>query len=506
MDVDTATQETSLTDPELTLPADVRVLVDRKALTTDALTLFESDPKEEASFSESNAEACNRALRRVPSFLLGLFPCIAWIRSYNPAVLPCALMSLPGLSVAVLHVPQGVFPVTALMTGVVVQKYGGISENGTALAVDGVQLTTEQSRNGVATTIAFMSGLIQVGLWLLPLDRFAAIISPVMAEGFLTATAVMVIVSQLPSVFGSGAQTSKGLFGTPLTIYYVAKSLPHSGPATLLLSMAAFVLLIVLKGVIARQMRRLTVVPLPSDLILVAVATATSHFLELDVKHDVKVVGHITSGFPKPTPPPFESWPSLLPDAAAIAIVQFVSTFSIAKLFGQKQRLKTSASQEMLAYGMSNVVGSFFSCIPAGSALARSVVLKQVGVKTQCVLGVVIIVVLLPMLSMLRNLPKLWVISRFDFALWSLSFLSVVFLNATYGLLVGILLGLVVIFLELNGHKGSYLKPCKPDVFVSTETSSWIPPYEPSWTQKALLEKIGADHITPTIQDAIAFD
>ncbi|KAL1453531.1 hypothetical protein MTO96_043756 [Rhipicephalus appendiculatus] len=230
--------------------------------------------------------------------------------------------------------------------------------------------------------------------------------------------------------------------------------------------MAAFVLLIVLKGVIARQMRRLTVVPLPSDLILVAVATATSHFLELDVKHDVKVVGHITSGFPKPTPPPFESWPSLLPDAAAIAIVQFVSTFSIAKLFGQKQRLKTSASQEMLAYGMSNVVGSFFSCIPAGSALARSVVLKQVGVKTQ-VCGLVscafVAVTLYSIAPIFRPLPE---------ALWSLSFLSVVFLNATYGLLVGILLGLVVIFLELNGHKGSRLKPCKPDVFVSTETSS----------------------------------
>ncbi|XP_049274335.1 solute carrier family 26 member 6 [Rhipicephalus sanguineus] len=528
MDIDTATQETSLTDPDLTLPADARVIVDRKALTTDALALFEPDPKEETSFSQRKAETCERALRRVPSFFLGLFPCIAWIKSYNVRTFLVPDV-LAGLSVAVLHVPQGlvcaiiagvdpvlglysslypgliyaimgtspyvsigVFPVTALMTGVAVQKCGFISENATALADDGAQLSIEQSRNGVATTIAFMSGLIQVALWLLPLDRLAAIISPVMAEGFLTATAVMVIVSQLPAVFGSGAQTSKGLFGTPLTIYYVAKSIQHSTLATLLLSLAAFGLLIVLKGVIARQMRRFTVVPLPSDLVLVTVATAASHFLELDVKHSVKVVGHITSGFPKPTLPPFENWPSLLPDAAAIAIVQFVSTFSIAKLFGQKQRLKANASQEMLAYGMSNVVGSFFSCIPAGSALARSVVLREVGVNTQvcglvscafvavtlysiapifrplpeCVLGVVIIVVLLPMLSTLRNLAKLWVISRLDFALWSLSFLSVVLLNATYGLLVGVLLGLLVIFLELNGHKGSHLKPCKPDVFL----------------------------------------
>ncbi|XP_037273551.2 solute carrier family 26 member 6-like isoform X1 [Rhipicephalus microplus] len=532
MDVDISTHETPLTDPELTLLADARVIVNRKALTTDALTLFEPDAKEEASFSESDTNAHNCVLSRVPSFLLGLFPCVAWMRSYSVRSFLVADV-LAGLSVAVLHVPQGLvcaiiagvdpvlglysslypgliyavmgtspyisigaFPVTALMTGVVVQKYSVIADNATALADDGVQLSTEQSRNGVATTMAFMSGLIQVALWLLPLDRLAGIISPVMAEGFLTATAVMVIVSQLPSVFGGGAQTSKGLFGTPLTIYYVAKSIPHSVPATLLLSLAASGLLFVLKGVVAHQMRRITVVPLPADLILVIFATTASHFLELDVKHNVKVLGHIASGFPKPTPPPFENWLSLLPDATAIAVVQFVSTFLIAKLFSQEQRLKISANQEMLAYGMSNVVGSFFSCIPAGSALVRSLVLKEVGANTQvggmvscvlvaltlyslapifrplpeCVLGVVIIVALLPTLTSLRNLPKLWVFNRFDFVLWSLSFLGVVILNATWGLLFGVLLGLVVIFLELSGNKGCRLKPCRPDIFVSVGT------------------------------------
>lgn len=522
------------TFPALTLPADARVIVDRKALTTDVIAVSESEPQNATSFGDRVAKACQSAFLGVPSFLLGLFPCIAWIRSYNLRMflLPDVLA---GLSVAVLHVPQGLvsaiiagvdpvlglysslypaiiyvimgsspyvsmgmFPVTALMTGVVVQKYGIVSENATASDGAGAQLYTEQSGTEVAIALTLMSGIIQVALWLFRLDRLAAIISPVMAEGFLTGCAIMVIVSQLPSVFGSGVQSSKGLFDTPLTVYYVAKSIPNSNFATALLSLAAFLVLVVSKGIIARQMRRFTAVPLPSDLILVAVATATSHFLELDTKHDVKVVGHIASGFPKPTAPTFDRWASLLPDAAAIAIVQFVSAFSIAEIFGRKQRLKADASQEMLAYGMSSVVGSFFMCIPTGSALARSVVLKDVGAKTQvsgivscvfvavtlyafapifrplpeCVLGVVIIVVLLPMLTKLGHLPKLWVISRWDFALWSLSFLSVVLLNATYGLLVGILLGLLVIFLELNGHKGSHLQPYKPDVFVPPKLTS----------------------------------
>ncbi|XP_049267230.1 sulfate transporter [Rhipicephalus sanguineus] len=617
----TRIQECLHTAAVLALPGDTRITVDRKALTTDAVASPEPDKKEDASLCIG--ETCKRALVGAPSFFLGLFPCIAWVRSYKlrTFIVPDFLA---GLSVAVLHVPQGLvsaiiagvdpvlglysslypaviyaivgsspyvsmgmFPVTALMTGVVVQKYKINSENGTAAIDSGDQLYNEQSSTGVAITLTFLTGLIQVAMWLFQVDRVAAVISPVMAEGFLTGCAVMVIVSQLPSVFGSGAKTSKDLFGTPLTIYYVAISIPYSSLATSLLSLVAFLVLIVSKGVIARQMRRFTAVPLPSDLILVIIATAVSHFLQLDTKHNVKVVGNITSGysvklvtqrpadrnrddvkhsrklyaqwlqsdgpqqaalansmhsikhlpacspffnpieevfskfkshvkaylserpdlvlatpqgmtkkehrrsllldaarhsmqqiqFPKPTPPPFDHWVSLIPDAAAISIVQFVSAFSIAKLFGRKQRLKADASQEMLAYGLSSIVGSFFMCIPTGSALARSVVLKDVGAKTQlpglvscafiavtlyvfapvfrplpeCVLGVVIIVVLLPMLIKLKHLRMLWFISRFDFALWSLSFLSVVVLNASYGLLVGILLGLVVIFLELSG-------------------------------------------------------
>lgn len=56
----------------------------------------------------------------------------------------------------------GMFPVTALMTGVVVQKYKINSENGTAAIDSGDQLYNEQSSTGVAITLTFLTGLIQV--------------------------------------------------------------------------------------------------------------------------------------------------------------------------------------------------------------------------------------------------------------------------------------------------------------------------------------------------------
>ncbi|XP_077551789.1 solute carrier family 26 member 10-like [Haemaphysalis longicornis] len=524
VDVETPAQNAPACPPE------ARVVVDRKALTNDALG--EPQPKPQPKLAERVAQSCRSSLAGAPSFLLGLFPCTAWVRSYNVKsyLIPDVLA---GLSTAVLHVPQGLvsaiiagvdpvyglysslfpalvyvvmgsspyismgmFPVTALMTGAVVKRYSGsvVAGNMTVSQDNLDDLSLEGSATGVAISLTLLTGLIQVCFWMVRLDRLAAIVSPAMAEGFLTGCAVMVIVSQLPSVFGSGVSSSKGLFGTPLTIYYVAKSIALSNLATVLLSLAAFVVLGVSKAVFARQLKRVTAVPLPSDLILVAVATVASYLLELDSKYNVKVIGRIAAGFPGPRLPPVNDLVSLLPDAVAIAIVQFVSAFSIADLFGRKQRIRADASQEMLAYGVSSVVGSFFLCIPTGSALARSVVLKNVGAKTQvsglvssvfvavtlmafapffrplpeCILGAVIIVVLIPMLFKLRNLRSLWTISKCDVALWSLSFVCVVLLDATYGLLVGTVLGLLIIFLRLNGHRGTRLEPRRPDVFVAS--------------------------------------
>ncbi|XP_070382697.1 solute carrier family 26 member 10-like [Dermacentor albipictus] len=510
---------------------EARIIVDRKALTNCALEKLDPKEKGAKTLGAAAADLLHNAFIGTPSFLLGLFPILSWLRTYNlrTFLLPDVL---GGLSTVVINVPQGLVlaiiagvdpalglystlypalvyvimgtspyvsmgmvPVSALMTGVVVKKYSVVSDNGT-LVENGVdEFSMERSPADVAITLTLLCGLIQVGLWLLRLDRLAAIISPVTGEAFLSGCSLVVIISQLASVFGVDVKPTQGLFGTPQTLYHVSKSVSRSNLATSLLSLASFVVLILAKGVIARKIRRFTAIPLPSDLLLVAAATLSSHFLELDTKHNVRVVGHITPGFPMPRVPSLNQWTSLLPDAAAIAIVQFVVTYTMAELFGRKRRLKTDASQEMLAYGMSCVVGSFFMSLPAGSSLSRSVVLKDVGARTQvsglvssvfvaltlytlsslfrpvpeCVLAVLIIVVLLPMVFKLRNLPMLWRISRFDFVLWSLSFLSPVFLNATYGLMAGILLGLLIIFLELSGQKGSRLQPRKPDVFVASK-------------------------------------
>lgn len=56
---------------------------------------------------------------------------------------------------------------------------------------------------------------------------------------------------------------------------------------------------------------------------------------------------------------------------------------SMALIFAQKMNYQVDANQELMAQGLGNFVGSFFSCMPFTASLSRSLVQTAVGGKTQ---------------------------------------------------------------------------------------------------------------------------
>lgn len=90
--------------------------------------------------------------------------------------------------------------------------------------------------------------------------------------------------------------------------------------------------------------------------------------------------------------------PQLLSDAVGIAIVGYVITVSLGKLFARKYAYRIdpdqvcylcekteqcSNAQEWYALGIINVVGSFLHIFPASGAPARTMVYEGAGVRTQ---------------------------------------------------------------------------------------------------------------------------
>ncbi|CAN7938990.1 unnamed protein product, partial [Ixodes hexagonus] len=131
------------------------VVVNRKAVTNDLLkeTSTPAPPTKTTA-----AQRAKGTLRRVPGILLRMLPCITWAANYDVKnqLVPDVLA---GLSAAVLHVPQGMFPVTALMTANAVKKFG-IQSNAT-VSNESYQ-DFGDSPAGVAITVTMLSGLIQV--------------------------------------------------------------------------------------------------------------------------------------------------------------------------------------------------------------------------------------------------------------------------------------------------------------------------------------------------------
>jgi solute carrier family 26, other len=117
----------------------------------------------------------------------------------------------------------------------------------------------------------------------------------------------------------------------------------------------------------------------------IAIGTVCSYFLKLDSKYEVKTVGIIPKGFPKPSIPPLWIIQDIIVETITISIISFAMNFAIVDIFSKKYKYKYNSVQELFAYGASNLFGSFFSCFTTGGSLSRSSVQDSAGGKTQIV-------------------------------------------------------------------------------------------------------------------------
>ena len=98
----------------------------------------------------------------------------------------------------------------------------------------------------------------------------------------------------------------------------------------------------------------------------------------------IRVLGEIDSG-----PPPL-SYPTfsikhlrfLVPYSVLLVLVGFVEATAVAKTYGGKHQYSVSPNRELIAFGMCNFVGSFFSAYPVFSSLPRSNIADLAGART----------------------------------------------------------------------------------------------------------------------------
>ncbi|XP_072379811.1 prestin-like [Diabrotica undecimpunctata] len=406
--------------------------------------------------------------------LLGNLPPVTGIYM---AVFPALVYVIFGTS---RHNSMGTFSIGCLMTGKAVLEYADPLYfkaakdvvNGTMAS--GVTVTpTGYTPIQVACAVTLVSAIVQLIMCFLRLGAVTALLSDMLVNAFTCGAAFQIVVTQLKDLFGINIPKVKGNFLTTQTLQLLFAKIGEASVPEMIISAVSIAVLVLnnifLKPIVAKRSK----IPIPIELIVVVIGALVSNLLNLQQKYDIAVVGTIPSGLPEPEIPPISLLPSVAVDGFIIAIVNYVTSMSLALMIAQKGNYEVNANQELFAQGLSNGVGSLFACMPVCASLSRSLIQQLVGGKTQIVtvvssllliitllwigpffeplprsvLGSVIVISLRGMMMQAVELIKFWKLSKLDAVVWVVTFVTVVFVSMEIGLIVGVCMSLFSIFI-----------------------------------------------------------
>uniref|UniRef100_A0A7E5A042 STAS domain-containing protein n=1 Tax=Panagrellus redivivus TaxID=6233 RepID=A0A7E5A042_PANRE len=368
------------------------------------------------------------------------------------------------------HIAIGVFAVASMMVGNLQQQLITGKQVLTA-NVSGITVTTTHYESpipfdvtpiSIISALTFTVALYQIIMAMLRLSFLTAFMSDQLVSGYTTGSAFHVLVSQFSKVIGVKLPRRKGFFMLPKMIYDACSHVGDANLISVALSGFGLFFLYITREFFSPWFAKYAKIPIPFELILVIVMTILSSSLNFHKSHSLSIVNYIPEGFPVPKVPDVRIVPYVLMDALTLSIICYMFVISMAKLFAKKHRYRIDPSQELYAIGISSLLSSFFPVYPAGGSLSRSSVCEMSGVKTQlyvifttvllfvvimwvgplleplpmCILACIVIISLKGLFMQFKQLPRLWRISKYDFAIWVISCVTTFLSDPSIGLLI----------------------------------------------------------------------
>ncbi|MEI6001778.1 SulP family inorganic anion transporter [Paraburkholderia bengalensis] len=317
-------------------------------------------------------------------------PVLEWVRDYQRSwikrdivagttaaavVLPKAMAYA---TVAGLPVQVGLY--TALVPMVIYAIFGtsrplSVSTSATlailtAAALAQVAPGGDPAQMAIATaTLTLLVGAFLVIAGLLRFGFVANFISAPVLTGFKGGIAFVVVLDQLPKLFG--LHVGKGSFFH--NVYALFTGLPHASVATVAVGVATIVILVALEHFYPKS---------PAPLIAVACGIASVGVIGLQ-KYGVEIVGHIPTGLPRPVMPDLAMAEALWPAAAGIALMSFTETIASGRAFVESGEPVPLPNRELLATGLGNAAGALLGSMPAGGGTTQTAVNRLVGAHSQ---------------------------------------------------------------------------------------------------------------------------
>ena len=414
-----------------------------------------------------------------------LIPILEWLPNYNSSRLKGDFIA--GITVSIILIPQGIAyaliaglpPIYGLYCALVPQLVYAIFGSSRQVAIGPVAMDSLIVATGVSTLalagsdsyiaiailLAFMVGSIQFLLGVFRLGFIVNFLSKPVISGFTSAVALTIGINQFRNLFGVDFVQSDQIQYVLEDIWFNIIDFNLHTTVIGLISVGVIILL--------RKINK----KIPNALLVVVVGILTIRYLG-DEFSDVAIVKDIPSGLPSFSFPEMDisQIKELLPIALTLVMVGYLETISIGKSLEAKQdEYKLRPNQELIALGLSNIIGSWFKAYPSTSSFSRSAINQESGATTGMASLVSVVIVLLTLLfltPLFYHLPKtvlaaiiivavfglvnikeaifLWKANNLDFWLLVVTFFSTLLFGIEYGIMIGVGLSLIILIFRTS--------------------------------------------------------
>ena len=414
-----------------------------------------------------------------------LIPILDWLPNYKGTLFLGDLIA--GVTVAIVLIPQGIAyaliaglpPIYGLYCALVPQVIYAIFGSSRQVAIGPVAmdslivatgvstlaLTGSDSYISIAILLALVVGTIQLLLGIFRLGFVVNFLSRPVITGFTSAVALTIGINQFRNFLGVEFAQSDQI---QYVLEDVWNNITDYNAHTTIIGLVSALMIITLRKVNKK---------IPNALIVVVLGILVIRYFGIAL-NDVDIVKDIPSGLPEFSIPELDIdlIRELLPIAFTLVMVGYLETISIGKSLEAKQdKYRIHPNQELIALGLSNMVGSLFKAYPSASSFSRSAINQETGGTTgmsSLISAGIVMMTLLFLTPLFYHLPKtvlaaiiivavfglvnikealfLWKASRMDFWLLAATFFSTLFLGIEYGIMTGVGLSLIVLIFRTS--------------------------------------------------------
>ncbi|KAM4692391.1 sodium-independent sulfate anion transporter isoform 1-T2 [Rhinophrynus dorsalis] len=430
-------------------------------------------------------------------------PFLHWLSQYSLQWLYLDIIS--GLTVGLTVVPQALayaevaglpvqFGLYSSFVGCFIYCFFGTSKDVTLGPTAIMSLLVFVYTSGdisLAILLAFLSGCIQLVMGLLHFGFILDFISYPVIKAFTSAAAVTIGFSQIKNLLGLQDIPRQFIFQVYQTFY----KLPNTSPGDAILGMLCICLLLALKWIkdhtprVYRGMAiwhhfsyfTVWIISTARNALVVVGAGLVAYSFQVMGSQPFILTGKTAEGLPSFQLPPFSeattngtvTFSKMMQNIGSgiliIPLMGLLESVAIARAFASQNNYRINTNQELLAIGLTNILGSFVSSYPVTGSFGRTALNSQTGVCTPAggvITGLLVLISLEYLTPLFFYIPKaalaaviicavapmfdlgicktMWKVKRLDL----LPFLSTFFFSfweIQYGILAGVLVSVVIL-------------------------------------------------------------